>query len=86
MNAIKKLYNGIKNDYSIQRYTVSALSLMIDIEKRYKKDIELDVNIQFSISLIPKALSEISENSKLYKDIISFSKELNINLETLKNK
>jgi len=82
---IVKLYNGILNDGSIQRYSIGWKDVISAIEQKYK-DLPKDKNVQFSNDLIKNAL----DNSRLPKYLVdilnAFAKELDINLETLRNK
>lgn len=79
---IIELYNGIKNDYSINKYTLNSKDVIKEIENKYK-DIPQSDN-QFSKTIVKNALSIVS--GKLQKDIEAFARELDINIETLRNK
>ena len=81
MNALKSLYNGIMNDSSIRRYSLGWQNIVNKIEAKYK-DIP-KTNEQFEDKLILNALS-VAKGS-LRRDIECFSKELSINVETLRN-
>lgn len=86
--AIEALYNGILNDYSIQRYSLGWKDVKECIEKLYK-NLNRNENVQFENGLLEEALIAIEyKNSPLHKKlkkvIVSFGKELEINLESLK--
>lgn len=80
--ALKKLYNAIMNDYSIQRYTLSSKDVLDKISKRYKNIKHED--IEFSEELLKQSI-DVSEGS-FRKLLIEFGNELNINLTTLAEK
>jgi hypothetical protein len=86
MNAIKKLYNGILNDSSIQRYSLNWKDVVTAIEKKYKgkENIRKRPDIQFTDQLLETAqkVSKGSLSMLLYK----MQKELQINVQTLKEK
>lgn len=82
MKALKSLYNGILNDYSIRRYSLGWSIIVEKIERRYKSIPRTDE--QFENKLIINALS-VSKGS-LQKDIKFFAKELELNIKTLNNK
>ena len=82
MKALKSLYNGIKNDYSIQRYSLVWKDIVTKLEKRYKHIPK--TNEQFENNLVINAL-QVSKGS-LYRDIKCFSRELDINVESLRDK
>ncbi len=82
MKELKSLYNGILNDYSIQKYTTYWLDIINKIEKRYKSIPRTDE--QFDNTMLLDALSV--SKGKLRKDIETLSRELSINLETIRNK
>lgn len=79
---IIELYNGIKNDYSINKYTLNSKDVIKEIENKYKDIPESDN--QFSKTIVKNALSIVS--GKLQKNIEAFARELDINIETLRNK
>lgn len=79
MKEIKRLYNGILNDHSIQRYSLGWIDVIDSIEKRYK-NIQR-TNESFENSLISDALKVTK--GKLNKQIETFARELSINIETL---
>lgn len=82
MKALKSLYNGIKNDYSIQRYSLVWKDIVTKLERRYKHIPES--NEQFENKLVINAL-QVSKGS-LHRDIKCFSRELDINVESLRDK
>lgn len=82
MKALKDLYNGIMNDHSIQRYSTGWQDIVLKLEKRYKGIPRTD--IQFDNSLLHAAAKVAKGN--LLRDIESFSRELQINIETLNDK
>jgi hypothetical protein len=77
-----RLYNGIMNDYSIQRYTSGWVDVINAIDERYKNIEQSDE--QFENELLLNALAVT--NGKLHKLIITFAKELSLNLSSLKEK
>lgn len=82
MKALKSLYNGIMNDYSIQRYSLGWESIVGKLEKRYKNIPKTDE--QFENDLLCDAL--MVAKGSLRKDIEIFARELSINIETLREK
>ena len=83
-NWILKLYNGIKNDYSIQRNTMGWQDVLKAIEKNFKKIEETDD--QFENEYLIKAITAASEDPKLQNILKSFAKELDIALDTYREK
>lgn len=76
------LYNGIKNDYSIQRYSSNWKIILDKIKTRYQS---IPVtNQQFSNRLVLNCLA--TSNCSLHQDILTFARELEINLTTLRLK
>lgn len=82
MNALKSLYNGIMNDYSVRRYTLGWNDITSKLEKRYKNITRTDE--EFTDKLVTDALQVAK--GKLHESIINFSRELNINIKTLSDK
>lgn len=82
MKELKSLYNGIINDYSIQRYTLGWRDVIKKIESRYKRIPRTDE--QFEQIMLPKALAKT--RGSLQRDIIVFAKELELNLESKREK
>jgi hypothetical protein len=80
MKEVKKLYNGILNDYSIQRYSLGWVDIIETIEKRYKNPIK-KTDESFENSLLTEALKVTK--GKLNKQIQMFARELQINVDTL---
>ena len=77
-----KLYNGIMNDASIQRYTMGWEDVTNAIKRKYKNIPEMDK--QFGNSLVRDALNVTS--GKLHDLIAIFGRELNINTQSLSDK
>jgi hypothetical protein len=82
MKELKSLYNGIRNDYSIQHYSLGWQNIVTQLERRYKHIPE--TNEQFENKLVINAL-RVTKGS-LLRDIRCFSQELGINLATLHGK
>lgn len=82
MEALKILYNGIMNDFSIRRYSIGWKQIIDKLEKRYK--VIPKTNQQFENKLLINALNVA--NGSLKKDIEMFMRELSINIETLRLK
>ena len=82
MKALKSLYNGIMNDYSIRRYSMGWQDVVTKLEKRYKNIPKTDE--QFEEKLLFNALN-IAKGS-LRKDIECFARELSISMETMREK
>ena len=82
MKALKSLYNGIMNDYSIRRYSMGWEIIIDKLDRRYKSIPKTDE--QFDNKLLIDAMA-VAKGS-LYKDIVCFTKELMINMETLSEK
>lgn len=82
MKELKSLYNGILNDYSIQRYTLGWSDVIKKIESRYKRIPRTDE--AFEQIMLPKALAKT--RGSLQRDIIVFAKELELNLESKREK
>jgi hypothetical protein len=72
MEALKSLYNGIMNDYSIRIYSMGWQDIVTKLEKRYKNIPRTDET--FENELLINALS-VAKGS-LRKDIEHFAKEL----------
>ena len=83
MKALIDLHNGIMNDYSIRRYTLGWENVVESIKRRHKT-IPKDDDIQFEFRLIHKA-AEVAKGT-LKKDIEAFGRELDISLQTLREK
>jgi len=79
---LKKLYNSIMNDGSIQHYTMGWKDVTNAIKKKYNSIPKDDT--QFGNSLVVKAVSASSEPLKSI--ILSFARELDINTQTLADK
>lgn len=71
------------NDYSIRRYSMGWEDVINQIESKYQI-IKKDPSVQFNDELVFAAIS-VTEG-KLKKSLISFAKELNFNLESLREK
>jgi hypothetical protein len=83
MQQLKKLYNGIINDVSIQRYSMGWSDVVTMIEARYKTPIK-KTNEVFTDDLLLDAL--LVTSGKLRKSIESMISELQINNKTLSDK
>lgn len=81
--ALKALHNGIMNDYSIRRYTLGWETVVAAIKRRYKT-IPENPDIQFETRLLIEAAEVAS--GRLKSDIEAFGRELNLNLQTLREK
>ena len=77
------LYNGIHNDYSIQRYSIGWSNVCETIEKLSRKPIEKN-STPFTKTLLTDALNV--SGGKVKKQIAIFAKELNINIQTIHQK
>ena len=77
------LYNGIHNDYSIQRYSIGWSNVCETIEKFSRKPIEKNTT-PFTKELLTHALNV--SGGKLKKQISCFAKELNFNIQTIHEK
>lgn len=77
-----KLYNGIKNDFSIQRHSLNWAGIIsiINNDKRYKKPIE-KMDIEFENKLLKDAIN-VTPNGRLKRQMESFARELSINIKT----
>ncbi len=82
MKELKSLYNGIINDYSIQRNTLGWREIIEILEKRYKYIKKTDE--QFTNQMVYDAL-EVAKG-KLYIKIENFAGELQMYLESLHDK
>jgi len=80
---LKRLYNAIKGDYSIQRYTLGWTDVIGALDKRWKKGIPV-TSEDFENSLLLEAIN-VSKGS-LKATLEGFARELNINLQTLREK
>lgn len=80
-----KLYNGIKNDYSIQRFSMSWEDVLELIEKKYEiKESDIDDRVQFTNNKVTDALKVATGR---LKDVIkTFASELQINIDSLNDK
>jgi hypothetical protein len=78
-----KLYNGIMNDGSIQYYTL-GWSDVTNFIKNFLKGNITKTNDSFEDSILKEAIN-ISEG-KLKEVLEKFAAELNINLDTLRDK
>jgi hypothetical protein len=75
MKELKKLYNGIMNDYSIRRYSVRCECIIQEIKDRYKYIPITDE--KFELKLFFDALSVTKGD--LHNNIKSFVQELSCN-------
>ena len=82
MKELHRLYNGIMNDYSIQRYSLNWKDVVAKIESRYKQ-IPL-TNEVFEDKLVYDALKVAKGTLK--RDIEAMAKELSISRETIREK
>ena len=82
--ALVRLYNGIKNDYSIQRYSLGWSDVTKAIEKKLRGKIKKDDEQSFEDHLVTDAVAVADE--KLKAIIVAFGRELNMNMETLRDK
>lgn len=82
MKELKSLYNGILNDYSIQRYTLGWSNVIKKIESRYKRIPRTDE--QFEQVMLLKALGKT--RGTLHGAIRVFAKELELTLESKREK
>lgn len=80
--ALKRLYNGIMNDYSIQRYSLGWREIVSKIEEPYRNIPRTD--IQFEDVLLTNAIDLTSGSMR--EILIAFGRELSINVETLREK
>jgi len=80
-NPLKRLYNAIKQDYSIQRYSLGWSDVITALDKRYKKPIPVTKE-SFENFLLLEAISKGS----LKETLEAFARELNISLQTLREK
>ncbi len=76
---LNKLYNGIMNDGSIQRYTMGWKDVVAGIKKKLKKIAK--TKDDFENFLVADALKACTDD-KLKSTILSFAKELDMNLDT----
>lgn len=76
------LYNGIMNDYSIQRYTSGWVDVINAVDKLYKNIEPSDE--QFENKLLLDALTVTK--GKLHDVIETFATELALNLSSLREK
>lgn len=83
---LKNLFNGIMNDYSIQKYTLYWKDVADQIQKRYKNPIKRNEDIVFEKSLLTAFTFSKANGGKIKKIIILFAKELDINLEEYQSK
>lgn len=83
MKALIDLHNGIMNDYSIRRYSLGWETIVASLKRRYKT-IPEDSDIQFENRLVVEAA--LVAKGRLKKDIEAFGRELNINVQTLREK
>ena len=81
---LKQLYNGIMNDNSIQRNTMGWKDVIKALDKLYKKKIA-ETDDQFDDAVLRKAIAA-AEDPKLKKTLETFSKELGINLDSMRDK
>ena len=81
-NILKKLYNGIKNDYSIQRNTMTWKDVITALDKKFKNVAETDD--QFENSSVTDAIKVAT--GKLKDVIEGFAKELGIAKQTMSDK
>lgn len=82
--ALEKLYNGIKNDYSIQKYSLGWSDVTEAIEKELKGKITKDEKQSFENYLVADAVKVAT--GKVKELIEAFARELSINMETLRDK
>jgi hypothetical protein len=78
---LRGLYNAIRNDTSIRRYSLGWSDIVDIIGRRYHTIEKTDV--QFSDKLLLEAISITSGGLKNRLEI--FAKELSINLETIRD-
>jgi len=83
MTQLKKLYNGIMNDASIQRYSMTWVEVVVMIKMRYKTPI-IKTDEVFTNDLLLDAL--LVTRGKLRKLIECMINELEINNQTLSDK
>lgn len=79
-DVLRDLYNAIKNDASIRRYSLGWVDIVEMIGRRYQTIEKTD--IQFSDELLREAISMTSGGLRDKLEI--FAKELSINLETVR--
>ncbi len=79
---LKKLYSGINNDHSIQRYTMGWKDVMAILDKKFKK--VYDVDIQFEDHLVTDAQDVATGKLKTVLDV--FARELGFSKQTLSDK
>ncbi len=82
MKELKSLYNGIINDYSIQRYTLGWRDVVIKLESRYKRIPRTDE--QLDQIMLRKAMGKT--RGSLQRAIIVFAKERELTLESTREK
>jgi hypothetical protein len=83
MKVIKSLYNGIMNDYSIQKYSLGWSDIVKRIKKRYRKPIQR-TDETFDNKTLQSAIKVATGNFK--KQLEAFARELSINIETFHDK
>ena len=77
-----KLYNGIQNDYSIQRYSLGWEAVLKEIKKVVKNIPETDDEFYDEILLNSIKITSGNLNTVLKQ----FAKELSINKDTMNSK
>ncbi len=83
-NEFVKLYNGIKNDHSIQRYSMGWKDVIRALDKKFKAIAKTDD--QFTNEILMDAIRAAASDMMLVKTLETFAKELDINMETLRKK
>jgi len=86
-SVLRKLYSGIMNDHSIQRYTGGWSDVTDEIKKRLK-EVYIDRDVQFRDSLLRDAIEVAADTNQVHLLYIlrSFARELHINIDTLHDK
>ena len=82
MEILKKLYNGIQNDYSIQRFSLGWKTIIERLDKRFKTIEKTDQ--LFENVLLTDAI-RVAKGG-LRSELEAFARELSINIETLRSK
>lgn len=82
-NPLIRLYNAIKQDHSIRRYTLIWTDIIEAIDRRYKNGVPV-ISESFENSLLLEAIS--TSNGSMKEKLQAFARELNIGLQTLSDK
>lgn len=84
---LRKLYSGIMNDHSIQRYSLGWSDVTDEIKKRLK-EVYIDRDVQFQNSLLTDAIEIAADHNYVHLLYIlrSFARELQINIDALHDK